>query len=280
MSGKKSSDIFAKCLTYFFLIAGLIIVITPFLFMISTALKPHTYVFEIPPKLIPNNITFQNFMDALTKDDFGLYFINSLVVAICATAGTIIISSMMAYAFARIDFPFSKALFYILLLGIMVPSVMVIIPQFIMSKQLNTLDTKFGLICVYITMSMAQQTFLLKGYFSKVPKELEEAAFIDGANRWTIFWKVIMPLSKPGLATVTIFTFLYSWDEFAFAHVSIQTVTKRTLPIAIALFQSQYLTQWGLVFAASLLSLIPVILVFIIFQKHFIKGISTSGLKG
>jgi multiple sugar transport system permease protein len=280
MSGKKSSDIFAKCLTYFFLIAGLIIVITPFLFMISTALKPHTYVFEIPPKLIPNNITFQNFMDALTKDDFGLYFINSLVVAICATAGTIIISSMMAYAFARIDFPFSKALFYILLLGIMVPSVMVIIPQFIMSKQLNTLDTKFGLICVYITMSMAQQTFLLKGYFSKVPKELEEAAFIDGANRWTIFWKVIMPLSKPGLATVTIFTFLYSWDEFAFAHVSIQTVTKRTLPIPIALFQSQYLTQWGLVFAASLLSLIPVILVFIIFQKHFIKGISTSGLKG
>lgn len=277
--GKRKNKTIKDIITYVLLFLGVAVVITPFLFMISTALKPQTYVFEIPPKLIPEEATGQNFIAALTKENFGGYFLNSVVVGASTTLTTIIISAMMAYAFARIDFPGRKALFYTLLLGMMVPSVMLIIPQFIMSKTLDTLDKRYGLVLIYTTMCIAQQTFLLKGYFSKVPKELEEAAFIDGAGRMKIFWKIIMPLSKPGLATVTIFTFLYSWDEFAFAHVSIQTITKRTLPIAIALFQSQYLTQWGLVFAASLISLVPVIAVFIIFQKYFVKGISTAGLK-
>ena len=279
MNSKNKAKNIKDIITYAFLLLGLVIVITPFLFMISTALKPHTFVFEIPPRFIPEQITGSNFIAALTKENFGGYFLNSIIVGFSTTITTIVISAMMAYAFARIDFPGRKALFYTLLLGMMVPSVMLIIPQFIMSKQLDTLDKRYGLVFVYTTMCIAQQTFLLKGYFSKVPKELEEAAFIDGASRMKIFWKIIIPLSKPGLATVTIFTFLYSWDEFAFAHVSIQTITKRTLPIAIALFQSQYLTQWGLVFAASLISLLPVIAVFIIFQKYFVKGISTSGLK-
>lgn len=276
---KKRNKATKDIITYILLLLGVAVVMTPFLFMLSTALKPQTFVFEIPPKLIPQEITGNNFLEAVTKENFGGYFLNSLVVGISTTITTIIISAMMAYAFARIDFPGRKALFYTLLLGMMVPSVMLIIPQFIMSKALDTLDKRYGLVFIYTTMCIAQQTFLLKGYFSKVPKELEEAAFIDGAGRMKIFWKIIMPLSKPGLATVTIFTFLYSWDEFAFAHVSIQTITKRTLPIAIALFQSQYLTQWGLVFAASLISLVPVISMFIIFQKYFVKGISTAGLK-
>jgi len=276
---KKRSKTIKDTIAYIFLFLGVGAVMLPFMFMISTALKPHTFVFEIPPRLIPAEVTGDNFIAALTKESFGGYFLNSLIVGISTTATTIVLSAMMAYAFARIDFPGRKALFYTLLLGMMVPSVMLIIPQFIMSKQLDSLDTRYGLVLVYTTMCIAQQTFLLKGYFSKVPKELEEAAFIDGASRMKIFWKIIMPLSKPGLATVTIFTFLYSWDEFAFAHVSIQTIAKRTLPIAIALFQSQYLTQWGLVFAASLISLVPVIAVFTVFQKYFVKGISTAGLK-
>lgn len=276
---KKRNKAIKDIITYILLLLGVAVVMTPFLFMLSTALKPQTFVFEIPPKLIPQEVTGNNFLEAVTKENFGGYFLNSLVVGISTTITTIIISAMMAYAFARIDFPGRKALFYTLLLGMMVPSVMLIIPQFIMSKALDTLDKRYGLVFIYTTMCIAQQTFLLKGYFGKVPKELEEAAFIDGAGRMKIFWKIIMPLSKPGLATVTIFTFLYSWDEFAFAHVSIQTITKRTLPIAIALFQSQYLTQWGLVFAASLISLVPVISMFIIFQKYFVKGISTAGLK-
>ena len=279
MRSKHTSEIFHKLITYFLLFLGLAIVIVPFLFMISTALKPQTYIFEMPPRLIPKEVTLKNFTDALQKDNFITFFTNSAVVAIASTISTVFISSMMAYAFSRLKFPGKNIIFYMLLLGMMVPSVMLIIPQFIISRELDLLNRFIGLIFVYITMSISQQTFLLRGFFDGIPKDLEEAALIDGAGRFQIFWKIILPLSKPGLATVTIFTFLYSWDEFPWAHVAIQETSKRTLPIAIALFQSQHLTQWGLVFAASLLALIPVILVFIFFQKYFVEGIATTGIK-
>ena len=113
-----------------------------------------------------------------------------------------------------------------------------------------------------------------------MPGEIEDAALVDGASRWMIFWKIVLPLSRPGLAVVTIFTFLFAWEEFPWANVAIKETTKRTLPIAIALFQSQHLTEWGQVFAASIMGIIPVVIVFVVFQKHFIRGISTSGLKG
>ena len=279
MHRKSTRRLLTKLLTYLLLLIGLGFVIIPFLFMVSTAFKPQTYIFEMPPRLIPSEVTLKNFVDAVQKDDFLLYFFNSLLVAVFSTVGTVVVSSMMAYAFARMDFPFKKALFYLLLVGMMVPSVILIVPQFIITKSLGLLSTYPGLILVYITMSISQQMFLLRGFFEGIPKDLEEAALIDGANNMQIFWRIIIPLSKPGLATVTIFTFLYSWDEFPWAHVAIQETSKRTLPIAIALFQSQHLTQWGLVFAASLMALIPVVLVFLIFQKYFVQGISTSGLK-
>lgn len=280
MKVKKSTTQFIiHTITFLLLIMGLVFVVIPFLFMISTALKPQTYIFEMPPRLIPSEITLKNFVDAIQKSDFLLFFVNSAVVAIVATISTVIISAMMAYAFARLNFPGKQVLFYLLLLGMMVPSVMLIIPQFIIAKHLDLLNKLSGLIFVYITMSLSQQTYLLRGFFEGIPKDLEEAALIDGAGRFQIFWRIILPLSKPGLATVTIFTFLYSWDEFPWAHVAIQETAKRTLPIAIALFQSQHLTQWGLVFAASLLALLPVLLVFIFFQRYFIQGIATTGIK-
>nr|NOX61235.1 carbohydrate ABC transporter permease [Chloroflexota bacterium] len=278
--GMKRSRFLSKTITYILLLAGAIIVFIPFWYMIVTSLKPQSYIFEIPPRLWPREVTLQNYVVALSKDRFGLYFLNSLVVAITTTAVTVFISSLLAYAFARLRFPFKEALFYLLLLGMMIPPVMLIIPQFIVAKQLGLLDSLQGLVLVYITMNLAMQTFLLRGFFEDIPQELEDAALIDGAGRWTIFWRVIIPLSRPGLAVVTIFTFLYSWDEFPWAHVAIKETTRRTLPIAIALFQSQHLTEWGQVFAASIVALIPVVLVFVIFQRYFIQGISTSGLKG
>jgi ABC-type glycerol-3-phosphate transport system permease component len=279
MHRKSTRRFISQFVTYTLLILGLAIVLVPFLFMISTAFKPQTYIFEIPPRLIPSEVTLKNFTDAIHKDNFFTFFLNSAFVAIISTAGTVLVSSMMAYAFARLDFPFKQPLFYMVLVGMMVPSVILIVPQFIISKQLGVLNSLWGLILVYITMTLAQQMFLLRGFFEGIPKDLEEAAIIDGANNMQIFWRIILPLSKPGLATVTIFTFLYSWDEFPWAHVAIQETNKRTLPIAIALFQSQHLTQWGLVFAASLMALIPVVLVFIFFQKYFVQGIATSGIK-
>jgi multiple sugar transport system permease protein len=259
---------------------GLVIVALPFWYMIVTSLKPQSFIFEMPPRLWPSVVTLENYIVALGKDFFGLYFLNSLFVAVCSTVITVIISSLLAYAFARLEFPGREALFFVFLLGMMIPPVMLIIPQFIVAKYLSLLDTFLGLILVYVTMNLSMQTFLLRGFFESIPKDLEDAALIDGANRWTIFWRVVFPLSKPGIAVVTIFTFLYSWGEFPWAHVAMRETSKRTLPIAIALFQSQHLTEWGQVFAASIVSLIPIVIVFIVFQRHFIQGISTTGLKG
>ena len=269
-----------KAVIYGLLLLGLLIVLVPFLFMVSTSLKTQQYTFEYPPRLWPSEFTLRNYVLALQRDLFFLYFLNSLFVALVATAGTVFLSSMLAYAFARLDFPGKNVLFYTLLIGMMVPPVMLIIPQFLVAKRLALLNRFAGLIVVYVAMNLSMQTFLLRGFFESIPSDLEDAVRIDGGNRWTIFRHVILPLSRPGLATVAIFTFLYSWDEFPWAHVAIQETTRRTLPVAIALFQNQNLTQWGQVFAASIVALIPVVIVFAMFQRHFIRGIARSGLKG
>jgi len=270
----------SNLLTYFLLVSGFLFVFVPFWYMVITAFKSQTYIFEIPPRLWPEEITFNNFVNVLTGENFGRFFVNSLFVAVISTICTVLISSMMAYAFARFEFVGKKVIYYLVLLGMMIPSVTLLIPQFLVVKSLDLVNTYRGLILIYITMNLSQQTFLLRGFFESIPTELEEAALMDGAGRWTIFTRIILPLSKPGLAAVMIFTFLYCWDEFALAQVLITDSSKRTLPIAIALYQAQHLTRWGLVFAASIISFIPVLLVFIIFQKQFTAGISTTGLKG
>jgi len=269
-----------QALIYGLLIGGLIIVAVPFLLMVSTSLKPQQYTFEYPPRLIPRQVTLNNYAQALGKDLFFLYFLNSLLVAVLTTAATVLVSSLLAYTFGRLDFPGREPLFYLFLVGMMIPPVTLVIPQFLVAKALQLLNKHAGLVIVYVTMNLSMQTFLLRGFFESIPGELEDAVRMDGGGNWTIFWRLILPLSRPGLATVAIFTFLYSWDEFPWAHVSIKEASRRTLPIAIALFQSQHLTQWGQVFAASIVGLIPVVLVFTLFQRHFIRGIAHSGLKG
>jgi ABC-type glycerol-3-phosphate transport system permease component len=261
------------------LILGLGFVLLPIWYMVITSFKPQTMIFELPPRLWPEVWTLKNYFAALGKDHFGVYFLNSAKVAMIATAITVFISSMLAYVFARLQFPGKEALFYVFLLGMMVPPVMLIIPQFIVAKWLD-LFNHTGLILVYTTMNISMQTFLLRGVFENVPRDLEEAALIDGAGQWTIFTGIILPLSLPGLAVVVINTFLYSWEEFAWANVAIKNASQRTLPIGIALFQSEHLTEWGQVFAASLVALVPVLIIFILFQRHFVQGISTTGLKG
>lgn len=268
-----------KLITFVVLALGLGIVLIPFWYMIITSFKPQTMIFELPPQLWPRTWTLNNYIAALGKDHFGRYFLNSAFVALSATFFTVIISSMTAYAFARLHFHGKEALFYLFLLGMMVPPVMLIIPQFMVAKWLNLFNYS-GLILVYITMNISMQTFLLRGVFENVPRDLEEAALIDGGSSWTIFTRIVLPLSIPGLAVVIINTFLYSWEEYAWANVAIKNTSMRTLPIGIALFQSEHLTEWGQVFAASLMALVPVMIIFIIFQRYFIQGISTTGLKG
>lgn len=266
-------------IAYILLICGVAITLVPFIYMISASFKSQIYTFEYPPRLIPRDPTLENYIKALGKDLFGINLLNSFFVATVTTVSTVFISSLMAYAFSRMRFPGKEVFFYILLLGMMIPPVMLIIPQFIIVKNLHLLDNLWGLIVVYISVTLSMQTFLLRSFFETIPRELEEAVLVDGGTRWDIFRKIILPLSKPGLAVVAIFTFLYAWNEFPWAHVAIREGSRRTLPVAIALFQSQYLTQWGLLFAATTVASIPVIIVFVIFQRYFIQGVITSGLK-
>lgn len=266
-------------IVYILLICGVVITLVPFIYMISASFKSQIYTFEYPPRLIPRDPTLENYIKALGKDLFGINLLNSFFVATATTISTVFISSLMAYAFSRMRFPGKEVFFYILLLGMMIPPVMLIIPQFIIAKNLHLLDSLWGLIVVYVSVTLSMQTFLLRSFFETIPRELEEAVLVDGGTRWDIFRKIILPLSKPGLAVVAIFTFLYAWNEFPWAHVAIREGSRRTLPVAIALFQSQYLTQWGLLFAATTVASIPVIIVFVIFQRYFIQGVVTSGLK-
>lgn len=262
------------------LIVGAIVMVTPFLYMLSTSFKPQAYVLTTPPQFIPDPLTFDNYVQAWTTQDFSLYAMNSVIVAVIATGLSVLFSSMMAYAFTRFEFPGREWIFRILLIGLMVPAMMLIIPQFVLAKYFGLLDSLAGLIAFYVAGSLALNTFLLRGFFAALPAELDQAMQMDGANAWTRYWKLALPLARPALATATIFTFLACWDEFAWALTIINSPQNRTLPIAIQLFQGQNATQWGLVFAASVIAIIPVIVVYLIFQRHFVQGLTSGAVKG
>lgn len=276
----RSARFRSNAFAYAVLILGLAVVLLPFWYMLITSLKPQSMVFEYPPQLWPREFAPSNYLRVLTTANFARYFGNSVVVATFTVLLTMLISSLMAYVFARIPFRGKEALFSLLLVGMMVPPVMLIIPQFLIARSLDLFNSYRGLILVYATMNIAMQTFLLRGVFENVPVDLEEAAVIDGAGRLTVFTRVILPLSGPGLAVVAINTFLYSWEEYAWALVSMQKDAYRTLPIAIANFRGEHMTEWGLVFAATVIALVPVIAIFLFFQRYLIQGISTTGLKG
>ncbi len=267
-------------LLYALLTTGSLVMVMPFLDMVSTAFKSQTYVLEVPPSLIPREPTLQNFVDAWQSNHFALFFRNSLVVAVSTTVLSLLVSAMLAYGLARFEFPGKNLVFYAILLTMMIPSLMLIIPQFMLAKTLGLRNSLTGLVLVYTAMNIPLNTFLLRGFFEELPRELEEAMLIDGGGHFTIFTRMALPLSTPALATVAIFTFLAAWDEFTWALTAIDDATKRTLPVAIATFQGEHLTQWGLVFAASLVAILPVIIVFVTLQRYFVKGLTSGAVRG
>ena len=267
-----------RTILYLLLGAGALIMLIPLIYTVSTALKANQFVFE--PSLIPRNPTLQNFADAWNSNNFQRYFLNSLKVASISTLLTVAVATTQAYAFARLRFPGKDLIFNMYLLAMMIPSMLMIIPQFLQARSLGLLNTHLGLIVIYVVGSIPFQTFLLRGFFQSLPRAIEEAAYVDGASRLTTFLRVVLPLSMPAIGTSVIFAFLGNWDEFTWALTIINDVSLRTLPIAIRLFQGQHATQWGLVFAASLIAIGPVIAVFVIFQRAFVQGVAASGVKG
>ena len=271
---------FSTLLLYLVVALGAAGMVMPFLWMISTSLKESSYILDVPTRLIPDEPTLVNFSKAWNANNFQLYFKNSLLVALPSVVFVLLFSAMMAYAFARFTFPGKELIFYTILLVLMVPNMVGIIPQFLLAKSLGLRDSLLGLIVFYVAGSVPFNTFLLRGFFETLPRELEDAILIDGGNYFTVFFRMILPLSKPALATVAIFSFLGFWDEFVLALTFIDNPAKRTLPIAIATFQGQHGTDWSLVFAASLIAVVPVILVFVSLQRYFIGGLTAGAFKG
>lgn len=257
-----------------------LVMILPFALMVSTAFKPHAFVLEIPPQLIPSQPTLDNFVRAWSSGDFGRYFLNSLFVATLSTIISVSLAAMLGFGFARYDFPGRRVLFGALLFTMMVPGMVLLIPQFVLAKDLGLLNSLWGLVIVYSVMNLALNTFLLRGFFAAMPQELFDAAEVDGAGVWRSFRSIALPLAKPGLATVTIFSYLAAWDEFTWAITTLSDKDLYTLPIGIRLLQRSQSTEWGLVFAASLIALAPVLVLFVLLQRHFVAGAFVGATKG
>lgn len=270
----------ARTMVFVLAVAFGLVMLVPFALMVSTAFKPHAYVLEIPPQLIPSAPTLDNFVEAWTSSDFGRYFANSVVVSVASTVASVSLAAMLAFAFARFEFPGRRVLFGALLFTMMVPGMVLLIPQFVLAKNLGLLNSLPGLVIVYCVLNLGLNTFLLRGFFASMPQEIFDAAEVDGAGVWRTFTTVALPLARPGLATVTLFSFLAAWDEFTWAIVSLSDERLYTLPIAIRSLQRAQATEWGIVFAASLIALIPVLALFLALQKQFVSGAFVGAAKG
>jgi multiple sugar transport system permease protein len=265
---------------FMILCLGAALAMTPMLYMIGTAFKGHAYVQEFPPQFVPENPTLDNFETAFASRNFGRAFLNSAGVAITTAILITSLATMMAYGFARFDFPGKNAIFYTVLAMMMVPSMMLIIPQFMVAKSLDLLNKLHGLVFVYTAGPLAFNTFLLRGFFENLPGELEESAVIDGANHFTIFTRIMVPLAAPAISTVAVFSFLGAWDEYILSLTFVTEESRRTLPVVIANFRGVHASDWGLIFAASLVAVIPTVLLFIAFQRYFVQGLTSGAIRG
>lgn len=265
---------------FLLLCAGVIIAVAPLMYMITTAFKGIAFVQEGPPMLIPQEFSLENFEVAFASRNFGRALLNSAFVAISTAVLVTLLSATMAYAFARFEFPGKRTIYVILLVMLMIPGVVLLIPQFILAKSFGLLNSLPGLILVYSAGPLAFNTFLLRGFFENLPRELEESAVIDGADAWTIFRRIMLPLAAPAISTVAVFSFLGAWDEYALALNFISDTNLRTLPIAIANFRGANATNWGLVFAGSLTAVLPTVLLFVFFQRYFIQGLTSGAVRG
>jgi multiple sugar transport system permease protein len=260
------------------LIGGSIVMLLPFVWMLSTSLKEPREIFTYPPLWIPSRFAWENYLEAVSAMPFGRFYFNSFVVAVSVTFLQILTSSLAAFAFARLRFRGREPLFLLYLATLMVPFQVTMIPNFIVVRLLGWYDSYQALILP--TAFSAFSTFLLRQYFRGIPIELDEAARMDGASSWRIWWQIVMPLSGPAIAALAIFVFLGSWNDFLWPLVITTSLDMRTLPVGLSAFQGQYNVQWHLLMAGSVIALIPVLIIYVAAQKWFVQGITLSGLTG
>jgi ABC-type glycerol-3-phosphate transport system permease component len=261
------------------LICGSAVMAAPMVWMISTSLKQPGVIFTYPPQWIPNPIDWDNYQQLFVQLPMATFLVNSFKVSAIATIGQVLSCALAAYAFARLRFPGRSFLFFVLLATLMVPVHVTIIPSFFIMRWLGWIDTHWSLTVPW-WMGGAFGTFLLRQFFLTIPMEMMEAAKIDGAGYLRIFWRIFLPLSGPALATLAVFTFMGSWNNLLGPLIYLNSEEKMTVTLGLTLLQGQHYSEWTLLMAGAIVSVIPTLIVFFLAQKYFVEGIVRAGIKG
>jgi len=262
------------------LLIGAFSMLVPFFWMLSTSLKDPGDIFLYPPQWIPPVLHFENYRDALTAIPFGRYFLNTLFISVVATIGQLFSATVVGFAFARLRAPGRDALFFVLIATMLMPEQVTMVPIFIIFRTLHWVDTWLPLIVPSWLGVYAFYIFLCRQFFLTLPLELDDAARIDGSGTLGTLWRIILPLSKPVLASVATFSFLNRWNDFLHPVIYITSRDKYTVSVALQLFRDYNGTQWHWLMAAAVVAMLPCLLVFFLAQKWFVQGIATTGLKG
>jgi len=276
---KQMRVIIKKLVMHIFLFIGGLIMLMPFAWMISSSLKEPARVFIYPPQWIPNPITFKAYIQTWTLLPFSIAYLNSFKITLSAVVGTLLTSSMAAFAFSKLEFYGRKLIFISLLATMMIPIQVTLIPMFILFKNIGWIDTHWPLIVPRV-LTNAFGVFLLRQFFMTIPDDLLDAARIDGCNLWGIYWKIMLPLSTPALATLGIFVFMSTWNDFLAPLVYLDSMKKLTVPLLVSATKGLYYNEWTILMATGCSAVMPVLIVYLFAQRYFIQGITLTGLKG
>jgi multiple sugar transport system permease protein len=269
-----------RTIQYLVMIVLSVIFIVPLVWMVSTSLKEQGQVFAYPPVWIPNPIMWSNYPEALTRAPLLRWLLNTSVITFFAIVGNVITSSMVAYGFARLRFPGRNFLFALLLSTMMLPQIVTLIPRFMLFRALDWLDTFWPMIVPPFFGGGPFNIFLVRQFYMTISTELDDAARIDGASNWAIWWLILVPLSKPVLIAIGIFSFVYHWNDFLHPLIFLFSEDMKTLALGLRAFIDPLDASWQISMAASMFLLIPVIIIFFFGQRYFVQGITTTGLKG
>jgi multiple sugar transport system permease protein len=278
IGSKTAQKAILSAIIYALLSALAITMVIPFIWMLTGSIKTEAQLFAYPIKLFPENPVWSNYSEVWNRVPYGIFYINTAKIALIATVGQILVCSLGAYALARINFPHRDKIFILFLATMMIPSQVTMIPQYQIMRNLHLVNKHGSLILLRLFSPFG--VFMLRQFFLGIPMELTESARIDGCNEFGIYRRIILPLSRPALATLTVFTFMGAWNDFLSPMIYLNDKNLFTLQIGIRYFQQLYGTEYTLVMAATALSLIPVIMVYLFAQRYFIEGIATTGLKG
>lgn len=277
----RKARIISTTVTYGVLIAFVVFCLFPFLWMFDTALKPQVEVMSVNPTFFIKAPTLANFRHVLFDSQFMVYFRNSMIVALASTVLTVTIGIFASYALSRwTHFPITKAVGTALIVSQMIPGVLLLVPLYVLMRNLGLLSTYSSLIIVYCTFMVPLVTFLLKGFFDGIPRELEEAAEVDGCSRLKFIFRILVPLAAPGILATAVFAFIAAWNEFMFGYVLINNDARRTLTPGIMIFKGTHQTDWASLSAASVLAVLPVAIGFIYLQRYLVEGLANGAVKG